>query len=278
MEGEHSCTFNPFQIDMLTDADIFTGDLDALRGDRLLQVAATHTNAEIIDKLEAGHGESAITAEQLRARIHRGITNIAKRDGRPREDVKAEFDAARLVGGVKQRRHVLAGARAQATRVAGLATQQADGGAGTSEENDGEGEVTGGAGGVDSMAGDVGYDALTPSGYCEVQLRQMEVHGLFGPISTAIMDDDVLQLAGRYTIAEIVDHLNEDRPHPVFDTKAITGRVDAAVANMALRKGKAVKDVLAGLEATRLDEGVIKRAKAQAKRKRKPAFPLLGQE
>ncbi|KAK5122145.1 hypothetical protein LTR85_004391 [Meristemomyces frigidus] len=262
-EGERSDTADPFQTGMLTDQDILAGGVDALRNDNLLQIVATHSNNGILEKLNGGQGQPVITGQQLRTRLTHAITNIAKRDGRPREDVKAEVDAARLASGVKKRRYA---ASTTALAVAIGETQQADGGGCGSAE-------TSGIHRVETVDSAPEYDALTDLAHREEQLRQMEVHGLFEDTSP-IMDDDVLQLAGKFTICEIVDHLNVGRKHPVFDAKVITRRIDAAVVNMALRKGKSAQAVKAELEATKIAEGVTKRARVQAKAKRRAAALL----
>lgn len=109
----------------------------------------------------------------------------------------------------------------------------------------------------------------------EEQLRRLEVHGLFADDS-ALMDDDVLQLAGLYTLGEITDHLNAGHAVPVHTARSIHKRIGVAVFGIAIRRGQTTKAVGGELERTRVASGVRKRTTAQAKVRREKAFPLGG--
>lgn len=299
-------------------------------------MAATHTNTEIIEKVSFGRPQPAIALSILRQRVSAAITKVARRDGRAREEMKAELKKVRVANGVRRRERHAAGAKSKATNEAKKAKQQADVGAETSSaiQNGGvaDNEVAGkqqqadvGAeagnavesGGIEDnetadnaeteanvestpvdseldteqTSNDAAMDdaAVSSAGEedepagddFEEQLRELEVHGLFED-NSALMDDDVLQLAAKFTVIEIVGCLNEGRVIPKATTRSVNLRIDSAVANMALCRGMRAQEVWALLEEKKAANGVSKRVKEQlreqAKRKLRPTFPLWSQK
>ncbi|KAK5681949.1 hypothetical protein LTS10_006484 [Elasticomyces elasticus] len=96
----------------------------------------------------------------------------------------------------------------------------------------------------------------------EEELLGYEVHQLFEEpdsaeyVPTMLWDDDVLKLSMRYTVREIVDHLNKDlaseRKGKKHTTKSVRDRIAVAEERMAERRGrKDVNAYRAELEETR---------------------------
>lgn len=88
----------------LTDDEILSGSLMQLHGARLIQVAKTRRSKEIMNIVNSYYVEPVLTATSIDTQLYRAVSHVAQEQGRLRDDVKRELDAARATNGVFLRR------------------------------------------------------------------------------------------------------------------------------------------------------------------------------
>ncbi|KAK3681897.1 hypothetical protein LTR37_020790 [Vermiconidia calcicola] len=84
----------------LTDDEILRGSLAQLHGARLIQVAKTRRNKEIMNIVNSYYAEPVLNTQSIHSRLYRAVAHVAQQQGRWRDDVKRELDAARATNGV----------------------------------------------------------------------------------------------------------------------------------------------------------------------------------
>ena len=100
-----------------------------LLNDRLIKVAGVFTVAEIVEKANTVDETMILSNRLLSERLWRATKVVAERDGKSREQVKAELDAVRRQHGVGDRKVAYASAKrwaSQATKRAGTPTVNSD--------------------------------------------------------------------------------------------------------------------------------------------------------
>lgn len=135
-------TMGSSSSDPLTDHEILSGGLDLLKGANLLQVARTHSNQQILDRVNAGYTDAILSNEKLYQRITYAVDQESKRQGRRRADLKQELNDVRWNNGLlrSNRNYASTGTNASAMKdtntlkTAARATN-AGGEAGTVESN-----------------------------------------------------------------------------------------------------------------------------------------------
>lgn len=94
-----------------------------LRGDNLLNIAKVFTNAEIIYMTnEANPDARSLTSNAMLQRLQKAKQGVARREGKPYDQVRTQFEAMRVANGVTSRMRQ-EGAKA---RAASLATKKAE--------------------------------------------------------------------------------------------------------------------------------------------------------
>ena len=83
-----------------SDDDIFQGDPDLICMDVMLDFAGRYTTNEILERINAGRPRTVINLNTVKQRIYWAMDRIARRDGRRREDLKADLDRTRQETGV----------------------------------------------------------------------------------------------------------------------------------------------------------------------------------
>ena len=84
----------------LTDDEILRGSLAQLHGARLIQVAKTRRNKEIMNIVNSYYAEPVLNTQSIHSRLYRAVAHVAQQQGRWRDDVKRELDAARATNRV----------------------------------------------------------------------------------------------------------------------------------------------------------------------------------
>ncbi|KAK5722358.1 hypothetical protein LTR15_005588 [Elasticomyces elasticus] len=79
----------------MKDQEIFAADPKTWTDDELFELSTRYQPKEIAQHSNAGRGTEDATGVGVRDRLRRTITRIADRQGRPRDDVRAELDALR---------------------------------------------------------------------------------------------------------------------------------------------------------------------------------------
>lgn len=265
MAGKLHPTTQPQQA-RLTDHQILSGEPKHINNDHLLQLAATHTNIKIAKLANIAHEKQVLTPEVVSNRLCRSINRIAKRDGGSRDEVKAELDAAKVANGISKHKTPTTGLRPQEGPVAEQAGEVRD----DSAERELDVETL--LGTIEqaywSEESDSDDEGSTHSDDLEEQLRRAEVHGLFEGDS-ALMDDDVVQLATKYTITEIVEHLNAGREVALHSTRSVNERIGKAVVGLATRQGKTAKEVQEEIQESKVENGVTEREVAEKRANRR---------
>ena len=104
--------------DLLEESDsILNGDPSLLIDDALLKVASVYTNVEILEEINSRCEQfkrPAISPSLLSDRLWKALSNVAAKQGRTRDEVKAELESARRTNGVKKRKNEFA-AKSRAT-------------------------------------------------------------------------------------------------------------------------------------------------------------------
>ncbi|TKA65275.1 hypothetical protein B0A55_10092 [Friedmanniomyces simplex] len=83
-------------------AAIFAADPHSINNDTLLRLSTRYTPSQIAHHANAGRKFPVLSASNVRELMYRSITCIAKREGRDRDAVKAELEAARKGAGQVQ--------------------------------------------------------------------------------------------------------------------------------------------------------------------------------
>lgn len=91
--------------------DILNGKPHLLVLDAVLKVAGVFTTNEIVEQVDAIHGKGTLSFGALSVRLSSALIAIAKRDGKTRDEVAAELNAARTKNGVTKRRYAYGGAK-----------------------------------------------------------------------------------------------------------------------------------------------------------------------
>ena len=259
---------------MITDDEILSGDPALIDGERLLQVAATHTNQEIIEKVNHYQNSNVFSDRSMTVRLTRCLTRVAKSQGRPRDDLKAEFHKLREKNGVWNRKNAMMGAKSKAAKAAKKANnarllqlafdQQALGKAAEDDQPVDEEEHVE----EEDLLGNL-ENGIEESESNRVFFK--ECKNILQDDSSLFVDDRVLKIAGVFTNAEIVEKANEGRITP-FTTRFVSDRLARAIDHKAESEGRESKEVKAELEATRRANGVLHRKNACASEMRKIAM------
>ncbi|KAF2486352.1 hypothetical protein BDY17DRAFT_307847 [Neohortaea acidophila] len=86
-----------------SDNQIFS-DERRLKGAGILQVAAKYTVKRMTELVNARNHLGNLTENAVSSRLYSAITSEAKRQGRPRAELKKEFDELRIANGVYKQR------------------------------------------------------------------------------------------------------------------------------------------------------------------------------
>lgn len=256
---------------ILTDDDILGGDPALIDGERLLQVAATHTNQEIIEKVNSNHN-AGWCDRSMTVRLTRVIGRVAKTQGRTHQEVKSDLDKLRERTGVFKRKNAMMGQRSKATKAMKKAQREellrialekphATDDANLEISNDDEVD--------EGYEGDLLSDlegAIDESASKQVLLNECEA--LIQGDSSLLTYDNLLKVAGVFTNAEIVAKGNAGRTKPVLTSRKISDRLAKAIDRKAMHEGKDLKDVRAELKSTRQANGVLKRKNEYASQQR----------
>ena len=245
----------------LTDDEILKLDPKDIDDEKLLQVATTHTNREIVEKIGSIHGDGGLSDRNLTVRLNRCLTRMATKQQKPRDEVKNEFHELRECNGVFKRGNASMGVLTQAGKAAKKAKmleairQDLSAEDGASEKTE-EMEVDPPT--PEPVAADESKKALIQE--CEAILR--------GDPDLLKDYDTMFKVAGVFSITEIVDRVNAAQGKPVVNATTISERVVRAIKRIAEWDGREREEVKAELEAKRKANGVIQRKNAMASSRR----------
>lgn len=245
----------------LTDDEILNGDPKLITQERVLQVSATHTAEEIARKVNTGRNSRALTPSLVYHRIHTACQSVASRHNTSFDMVKTALNNARLESGVKARINATLGravsAEASMSEASGPSKKEVKSGSDVSTLTS-----------IDD----------SPSNYLGDFFSTDSTLGVANPLFRRIAkgggsklpeNEDILRLAAKYTVLEMVEMVQNAHPELGITNTKISARIMDALSLVASSRGLGRDAVKHEFELAKAANGVKTRHYGKISKKRK---------
>lgn len=246
----------------LTDEEILNGDPKLITGERILQVSAAHTAEEIANVANAGRTLHVLTPKLVYHRIHTACHSVASKTNTTFAMVKHAFNKARVESGVKGRINASLGRAVSA----GAATNDASGLAKKPELK-----------GSDTSLTDVEDDATSCVKYLGDFFSSESTMRATNPLFKRIAkggsklpeNEDLIRLAARHTVMEIVEMVQDSDPSTNITNTKISARIMDALSMFSIARELPRDVVKREFEMAKQANGVVARHYEKISTKRK---------
>lgn len=234
----------------LTDEEILNGDSKFITQEHILQVSTTHTAEEIANRVSTADDHPALTPKLTYHRINTACKSVAIRNDIPFEMVKMALNNARIESGVMARIHATLG------RAAG----------------------TGDASNIDvAMPSKKGNNKGSDTSLTEIDDSKVNYLGDFfssdstmraaNPLFKRIAkggsklpeNEDLIRLAARYTVREMVEMVQDADPMTTITNTKISARIMDALSMFATARALPRDVVKKEFEIAKQANGVVMR-------------------
>ncbi|KAK4554415.1 hypothetical protein LTR86_008623 [Recurvomyces mirabilis] len=190
-----------------------------IAGDVLPDLCERCTLQQITDRMNAAFEKPMIDTKQLTSRFHEATRRAARDSGEPREAIQDRIDAAQLAHGIVSQEEL------DAARLIRQRTRM------SAQER-----------------------ALKARAHFDADVA--ELHALASGIA-ALRGDRLIYLAGRYSRAQLAEHLASIYGASDINASLLAGRLRVAIVAAASRDRRAVEDIQREIAIARREHGVV---------------------